>query len=152
MTNSISTARRILAPAGRRTTNQRAAILEVLRHNVGHLDADEVYRLAKQRDARLSLSTVYRTLSLLKQLGEVDELHLAEEHHHYEATGLGTFEHYHLVCLGCGHVVEFASDLTEALKAEQAVSNGFAVTGAHIDLAGFCGACRAAGRDRLPVG
>jgi Fe2+ or Zn2+ uptake regulation protein len=45
-------------------------------------------------------------------------------------------------------VVEFASDLTETLKAEQAAANGFAVTGAHIDLAGYCGACRAAGKDR----
>ena len=148
MTNTISTARRILAPAGRRTTNQRAVILEVLRHNVGHLDADEVYRLAKQQDPRLSLSTVYRTLSLLKQLGEVDELHLAEEHHHYEARGIGSSEHYHLVCLGCGHVVEFASDLTDKLRDEQATAKGFSITGVHIDLAGYCGACRAAGKDR----
>lgn len=148
MTNTISTARRILAPAGRRTTNQRAVILEVLRRNVGHLDADEVYRLAKQQDPRLSLSTVYRTLSLLKQLGEVDELHLAEEHHHYEARGIGASEHYHLVCLGCGHVVEFASDLTARLRDEQAAANGFSVTGVQIDLAGYCGACRAAGKDR----
>ena len=148
MTNTISTARRILAPAGRRTTNQRAVILEVLRHNVGHLDADEVYRLAKQQDPRLSLSTVYRTLSLLKQLGEVDELHLAEEHHHYEARAIGSSEHYHQVCLGCGHVVEFASDLTDKLSDEQATAKGFSITGVHIDLAGYCGACRAAGKDR----
>ncbi len=146
MTNTIATARRILSPAGRRTTNQRAVILEVLRHNVGHLDADEVYRLAKQRDPRLSLSTVYRTLSLLKQLGEVDELHLAEEHHHYEARGIGASEHYHLVCLSCGHVVEFASELTNRLREEQAAANGFSITGVQIDLAGYCGACRAAGK------
>lgn len=149
--NSISTARRILAPAGRRTTNQRAVILEVLRRNVGHLDADEVYRLAKEQDPRLSLSTVYRTLSLLKQLGEVDELHLAEEHHHYEARGIGSSEHYHLVCLGCGHVVEFASEYTTQLRDEQALANGFSITGVHMDLAGYCGACRAAGKDRLPA-
>ena len=81
-------ARRILAAAGRRTTAQRALILEVLRNSSGHLDADQVYRLARERDPHVSLSTVYRTLSLLRELGQVEELHLAEEHHHYEAKGV----------------------------------------------------------------
>ena len=136
-------ARRILSEAGRRTTNQRALILDILNSEPGHLDADEVYRIAKERDPRLSLSTVYRTLGLLKRLGQVDELHLAEEHHHYEAKG-GS-EHYHLICLGCGRVVEFASALTDELKAEQQKESGYTVTGVHMDLTGYCRECRAKG-------
>lgn len=147
MDTNIASARRILSEAGRRTTAQRTLILEVLRHNPGHLDADEVYRLAKERDPRLSLSTVYRTLSLLKKLGEVDELHLAEEHHHYEAKGQkGQAEHYHLICLGCGRVVEFVSALTAQLKAEQEAASGFVIAGVHVDLTGYCAACRSAGK------
>lgn len=135
-------ARRILAAAGRRTTAQRALILEVLRNSSGHLDADQVYRLARERDPHVSLSTVYRTLSLLRELGQVEELHLAEEHHHYEAKGEG--EHYHLICLGCGRVVEFQSPLTSALRAEQEASSRFVITGVHIDLTGYCADCQAA--------
>jgi Fe2+ or Zn2+ uptake regulation protein len=135
-------ARTVLRTAGRRTTSQRALILDVLRHGPAHLDADEVYRRAKERDPRLSLSTVYRTLSLLKELGQVEEEHLAEEHHHYEAKGSG--EHYHLICLGCGQVVEFTSALASQIKAEQETSSGYIVTGVHVDLTGYCSACRAA--------
>jgi len=134
-------ARRILAAAGRRTTAQRALILEVLRNSSGHLDADQVYRLARERDPHVSLSTVYRTLSLFKKLGQVEELHLAEEHHHYETKDTG--EHYHLICLGCGRVVEFQSDLTAALRSEQEASSGFVITGVHMDLTGYCAACQA---------
>lgn len=141
-----SYARRILGEAGRRTTNQRALILDVLNSEPGHLDADDVYRLAKERDPRLSLSTVYRTLGLLKKLGQVEELHLAEEHHHYEAKG-GS-EHYHLICLGCGKVVEFASALAAELRAEQERESGFVVSGVHMDLTGYCGECRARGIDQ----
>lgn len=145
-----SYARRILGEAGRRTTNQRALILDVLNSEPGHLDADDVYRLAKERDPRLSLSTVYRTLGLLKKLGQVDELHLAEEHHHYEAKGRS--EHYHLICLGCGQVVEFASALAADLKDEQERESGFVVTGVHMDLTGYCVVCRAKGLDQQEPG
>lgn len=136
-------ARRILGGAGRRTTSQRALILDVLNSEGGHLGADDVYRLGKARDPRLSLSTVYRTLGLLRELGQIDEVHLAEDHHHYEARGES--EHYHLICRSCGRVVEFTSALAAGLKAEQERESGFVVTGVQMDLMGYCGECRARG-------
>jgi Fur family transcriptional regulator, ferric uptake regulator len=136
-------ARAILSGAGRRTTSQRALILDVLSSASGHLDADEVYRLAKERDPRLSLSTVYRTLGLLKQLGQVSEVHLSEEHHHYEVTP-GS-QHYHLVCMGCGRVVEFQSALADELRVEQERSSGFMVSVVSMDLKGYCPDCQARG-------
>jgi Fur family ferric uptake transcriptional regulator len=134
-------ARRLLSGAGRRTTRQRSLILDVLAKSAGHLDADEVYRLARERDPRLSLSTVYRTLNLLRDLGQVDELHLAEEHHHYEARG--SDEHHHLVCLGCGKVLEFVSPMAVQLRREQESATGFVVTGVQVDLTGYCPQCQA---------
>ena len=81
---------------GLRATNQRALILEIIRHGRGHLDADEVHRLARKKQARISLSTVYRTLQTLKKAGLIDEVHFDEDHHHYEARA--SAEHHHLVC------------------------------------------------------
>ncbi len=139
-------ARRLLAGAGKRTTSQRALILEVLGHTTGHLDADEVYRLARDRDPRLSLSTVYRTLNLLRDLGQIDELHLAEEHHHYEPKSADG--HQHLVCLGCGKVLEFVSNLTAQMRREQETATGFVVNGVHVDLTGYCPDCHSTAATR----
>jgi Fe2+ or Zn2+ uptake regulation protein len=104
-TGSLKDNRKALNVTGIRVTNQRALILEVIRHGQGHLDADEVYRRARQKQPRLSLSTVYRTLQAFKKLGLIEEVHFDEAHHHYEVKPPA--EHHHLVCLGCGRVIEF---------------------------------------------
>lgn len=125
---------------GQRVTSQRKLLLDLLRHSEGHLDADELYRLAKEREPRISLSTVYRTLSLFKELGLVEERHFAEEHHHYEVKG--ETEHHHLVCLGCGTVVEFESPLTKRMKKEVSRQTGFEILGGEVYLEGYCQRCR----------
>src|SRR3712207_5883151 len=90
-------ARQALRAVGYRMTKQRETLLDGIEHAEGHLDADGIYDLARKRDPRISLSTVYRTLNLLKHHDLVDELHLSEEHHHYEPR-TGRPQHYHLVC------------------------------------------------------
>lgn len=133
--------RSTLHKAGKRVTGQRQLLLEVLQEHGGHLDAQELYRLAHARDARINLSTVYRTVGLLRDLGLVDELHLGEDHHHYELKTPTT--HYHLICSDCGTVVEFASLLIEQLKTEVGRRYEFDVFDASVDLTGVCAACRA---------
>lgn len=123
-----------------RITSQRRLLLDLLRHSKGHLDADELYRLAKEREPRLSLSTVYRSLRLFKELGLVEERHFAEEHHHYEAKG--EVEHHHLVCLGCGKVVEFEYPLTKRMKKDVSNQTGFEILSGEVYLEGYCDRCR----------
>jgi Fe2+ or Zn2+ uptake regulation protein/Fe2+ transport system protein FeoA len=134
--------RTTLHEAGLRLTGQRELLLQLLQEHGGHLDAHELYRLAHERDPQLNLSTVYRTLSLLRDLGLVNELHLGEEHHHYELRTPAT--HYHLICSACGAVVEFASPLIEQLKADVGRKNDYEIFDASVDLIGVCAACRAA--------
>ncbi len=131
---------RELRTLGKRVTPQRLLLLRILGKHKGHLDADEIYHLARKEDPRLSLSTVYRTLGLLKGLGLIEELHLDEEHHHYEMKDRGG-EHHHLICLRCGRVEEFESPLIEEMKGQVAAQHRFQVTGAHIDLRGYCRRC-----------
>jgi len=130
--------RKALRSAGLRMTRQRALILEIIRH--GHLDADEVYRQAREKQPRFSLSTVYRTLRMLKEQGLVDELHLGEAHHHYEVKP--SAEHHHLVCLGCGKIVEIECKLSQRMKQDLARKQGFEVTGVEINMTGYCSKCR----------
>ena len=122
-----------------RITSQRRLLLDLLNQSEGHLDADELYRLAKEREPRISLSTVYRNLSLFKELGLIEERHFADEHHHYEVKGKR--EHYHLVCLNCGKVVEFQSPLAERMKETISKRTGFEILDGDIRLEGYCERC-----------
>jgi len=81
---------KFLRAAGKRITPQRKLLLRIISENA-HLDASEIYDPAKDEDPRISLSTVYRTVKLLK-------------------------EHYHRICLGCGKVAEIPTEV-ERLKA-----------------------------------
>ncbi len=137
-TKSLETTRKALNVTGLRATSQRALILEVIRH--GHLDADEIYRQARVKQPRLSLSTVYRTLRMFKKLGLVEELHFDETHHRYEMKP--SSEHQHLVCLGCGKVVEFECPLSLKMKKDIAREKGFEITGTEIRMTGYCSKCR----------
>src|SRR5688500_14795024 len=119
-------ARQALRVEGHRMTQQRDVLLDVIEHAGEHLDADGLYRLARERDNRISLSTVYRTLSLLKRHDLVDELHLSEEHHHYEAKSGA--HHYHFVCASCGAVKEFSGGAADRLREELLREHGFRVT------------------------
>ena len=123
-----------------RMTRKRRLILDIIGEGQGHLDADEVYRLARERQPGISLSTVYRNLQALKRLGLVEELHFDESHHHYEAKP--SVEHHHLVCLGCGKVVEFGCELSHQMRREIARKKGFEITGVEVHMVGYCNACR----------
>ena len=134
------TSRKVLNSTGIRVTNQRALLLQIIRQGQGHLDADEVYQRARQKNPRLSLSTVYRTLQLFKKLGLVEEVHLDEAHHHYEAKS--SAEHHHLVCLGCGKVIEFRYPLTRYIKRNVSEAEDFQIVSAEIRITGYCSKCR----------
>ena len=130
---------RTLRRSGRRMTGQRQLLLALIEEHGGHLDAHELFRLASERNPRLSLSTVYRTMNLLRDLGLVDEVHLGEDHHHYELKPKA--QHCHLICVSCGTVVEIGCDLVEQLKATVARQHDFEVTEARVELVGLCARC-----------
>jgi Fur family ferric uptake transcriptional regulator len=137
---SLENKHRVLNVPGLRATNQRALILETIRRGEGHLDADEVYRRARKKQPRLSLSTVYRTLRIFKKLGLVEELHFDNAHHRYEVKP--AVEHHHLICLGCGRVVEFQYPLARLVKRKVAEAKDFDIIGTEVHMTGYCPTCR----------
>ncbi len=135
------TAGQILRSEGKRVTPQRQLLLRIIQRSESHLDADEIYRQAKQHDPRISLSTVYRTLNLLKELDLVEEVHFNEDHHHYELAA--DTIHHHLVCTECGRIMEFQSPLVDDLRAELQQEYGFVPERLQIDGVGRCQECQA---------
>ena len=120
-------------------TSQRRLLLELLRDADGHLDAKELYRRASTRDESISPATVYRSLSLFKELGIIDERRLGKIRCYYEIKQ--SLEHQHLRCQGCGKVIEFRSRLIRDLVVSIEKENGFKVTKADLYLEGFCPQC-----------
>jgi Fur family transcriptional regulator, ferric uptake regulator len=134
-----ATARQAINTTGHRMTPQRALLLEIIQQSEEHLDAEEIHRIARDRGERISLSTVYRTLGLLKELQLVDELHLWDEHHHYESRT--THEHFHLLCRACGAVTEISGVVVEEMKGLASRQHEFSIERAEMDCVGLCREC-----------
>jgi len=124
----------------RRSTEQRQLILEIIQRAKEHLDADEIYRQARQKSRSISLSTVYRSLQLFKELGLIEEHQFDGVRRCYETTPRP--KHHHLVCLGCGRIFEFECPSAEELKSRISREEGFKVIDAEVRLAGYCPDCQ----------
>jgi Fe2+ or Zn2+ uptake regulation protein len=132
---------------GHPLTNQRRLLLDLLRNAEGHMDAKELYRRASAKDKSISPATVYRTLNLFKELGLVDEMRLGNIRCYYEMRQ--SPEHLHLICHGCGKVIESQSPyFQELIKAVQR-EHSFNVTKAELYLEGYCIDCKDEGNPRL---
>ena len=131
--------RSTLNPNGMRVTRQRTLLLELISQGGEHLDAAELYRRAREKQPNFSLSTVYRTLGMLKKLGLVEELHFDDSHHYYEVPPAE--EHHHMVCINCGKVVEFHKPLSRYIKKNVAEAKDFEIINTELRLTGYCPDC-----------
>ena len=128
---------------GIRLTRQRELLFGLIHNSHSHLHAEQLYELAKEKDPKINRVTVYRTLKVLKEQGLVDELdlmHYDGEHHYYE-TRLKR-EHAHIVCMGCGSVVEYFGDPLKQIKEQIESQFGFKVKVARTEVGGYCADCQ----------
>ena len=124
-------------------TRQRRILLDLLDRSGRHLDADSLYQLAKEKDPKLNRVTVYRTLTLLKKGGLVDELdllHFRGDQHYYESKLKQ--EHAHVICVRCGKVEEFFGEPLQRLRKQVESSLGFRIITARTELGGYCPDCQ----------
>jgi Fe2+ or Zn2+ uptake regulation protein len=140
MSKLVEQAQKVFHRSGMRLTPQRRVILEVLDKSEEHLDAEALYQEAKARDPKISLATVYRTLAALRELGLVQQRHLARHEHrgYYE---IADQQHYHFTCLRCGRVIEFDTPLMAQMQEELAEEMGVQVVQARLYLEGYCAVC-----------
>ena len=129
--------------AGLRLTWQRRLIAHQLENAATHLDAEEVYRLARRKEPRIHRATVYRTLNTLKQLRLVDELdlmHVTGDRHYYEVRP--SKFHIHLVCMRCGAVAEPGGPFWQELKLRVQQETGFRPEVVRLEMGGLCTDCQ----------
>ena len=124
----------------RKLTKSRRAVLDIISKSERHLTPSEVYRKARLKYPHIGLTTVYRTLDLLVELGFIQRIHLAEGCHSY--AGAARVHGHHLVCSLCGRAEEFADcDLDPLMTALQA-KTGFTIDIHMLELVGRCPQCQ----------
>ncbi|MGH2559963.1 MAG: Fur family transcriptional regulator, partial [Thermomicrobiales bacterium] len=132
-----------LRAVGQRVTPQRLMILGVFAHPGEHLTAEEVFARVERISPALNRSTVYRTLELFRDLGLISETDLGGGVRQYELLDDG--RHHHLICRGCGHMVELDDALVEPLRDRIQDQYGFAAGIDHLALFGWCAECEGSG-------
>jgi Fur family ferric uptake transcriptional regulator len=135
--------RRALRGHGLRCTTQRIAVIELLADadGVGHLSAPDIFERLRERDQAMDLTTVYRTLATLVEVGLVHSVALPEQPAFY---GLATPTHHHALCPRCARVAPIASDLLDPLLAQIAKLADLPLAGASLTVIGFCLSCQTA--------
>ena len=123
-------------------TPQRQLILEAVARSRGHISVDLVYRQVAEDYPDVNVTTVYRTLELLEEMGFVRHTHFHGEPAQYERTDEPA--HQHLVCTRCGHDQELDLSVLEPLAAELKRRYGFRANLSHTAIVGTCSACSGA--------
>jgi Fur family ferric uptake transcriptional regulator len=129
-----------LEEEGYRLTAARLAILAGLIDSEGHVSADELVDIVRQKHPGVGRMTVYRTLDLLTELGLIRPVFHGSAAAQYVLMDEG--HHHHLVCSRCNQVIEF--DQCVLREIEQTVSNhyGFEIHGHLLEIYGRCLACQ----------
>ncbi|MBO8168259.1 MAG: transcriptional repressor [Thermoanaerobacteraceae bacterium] len=128
----------VMKDKGCKITPQRRLLIEIL-HAGRHKTAEEIYNEVKEKQPNVAFGTVYRNLSILKELGLIRELDFKDGGSRFE---LAQHHHHHLVCLGCGNAIELdMCPLQQHVK--KAVSeHDFQIAGHSFKIYGYCRACR----------
>lgn len=126
---------------GRRSTRQRAAVVDLLADIADFRSAQELYDELRKRGDEIGLTTVYRTLQSLADAGEVDVLRTDSGEAMYRRCS--AHHHHHLVCRHCGRTVEVEGLAVERWAEKVAASNGFSDISHTIEIVGVCADCAA---------
>lgn len=129
----MSNIEELCTKAGLKMTGQRRLILKVLDQAEDHPSVEMVYERAKTQDPSISMATVYRTLNLLADLDIVVRHEFNEKFSRYE---LNNDQHYHMIDLETGNVIEFQNEEMEKLKEKIARELGFELVDYRLELYG----------------
>jgi len=121
-------------------TPQRMMILEAVEKADDHISVEEIYLQVYDRYPHLNISTVYRTLELLKELGLVTETDMGDGRVRYHSIRKG--HHHHLVCQSCGSIIDLDEAALLSLKDALSREYGFSADLKHLAIFGQCGNCR----------
>lgn len=125
-------------------TRQRDAILQALLDAEGHVSSEHLYERVRAEHPEIGAATVYRTLKLLCEAGVANAIQSTEGVTLYERQHA---HHDHLICVGCGEILEFESPVIEREQERVALERGYRLTHHRHHLFGHCASCQQKGRE-----
>jgi Fur family ferric uptake transcriptional regulator len=135
--------------AGLRTTRQRTAVVQLLQRTDGFRTAQQLHDALKTEGESIGLTTVYRTLQVLADSGEVDIVRSGDGEALYRRC-TDTTHHHHLVCRGCGATIEVDGPEMEAWATAIAATHGFTDIEHVVEIFGTCQSCAAGSQPASP--
>jgi len=133
---------------GYRLTAGREAILDILSRSEGHLSAEDVYMKVHPKYPNIGLTTVYRTLDVLSDLGMIYKLDFGDGRARYELVGgPKSVHHHHLVCTECNRIIDYADFIDDEVELLEQTEKGlskkynFKITSHLIQFYGLCEKC-----------
>jgi Fur family ferric uptake transcriptional regulator len=128
-----------LSELGYRLTPQRMMIVSAIEKSDDHISAEEIYAQVVAKYPHVNISTVYRSLELLKRLGLVTETDFGGGRLRYHPVGKG--HHHHLVCQECGAIIALDESLLSSLKNALLREYKFSADLRHLAIFGRCVNC-----------
>jgi Fur family peroxide stress response transcriptional regulator len=134
----------VLKQNGHRLTPQRLAMLKVIAKSAGHPGVEQIYEQIKRDFPTTSLATVYKTVSLLKEVGEVLELSFNHLGSRYD--GNKPYPHPHVICTRCGQIIDPQFAAMAEISQEMAQQTGYRITHHQLNFFGLCPKCQQEGQ------
>lgn len=131
---------RLMRSRGNRLTPQRLAVLKALLDSPDHPTAEQLHRIVLKDFPTTSLATVYKTITLLKQAGEILELGFGDLGSRFD--GRRPRPHPHLICSQCGRIADTEFEGLDLFVSQLAEKTGFTVDHHRFDVFGLCRECK----------
>ncbi len=129
-----------LTELGYRLTPQRMMVLSAIENSDNHISAEEIYAQVIIKYPHVNISTIYRTLELLKRLSLVTETDLGGGRVRYHLAEKG--HHHHLICRQCGAIIDLEESVLSPLKNVLLREYKFIADLRHLGIFGRCVKCR----------
>ena len=127
-----------LRDEGFRITPQRIAIVDYLLRTEDHPNAELIHKVVRKRYPMVSLSTVYKTLDLLKEKKLVNEIEIEGEAR-FDAH---TDDHVNLVCIKCGRIDDLDEEYLKEIQIKAARKSKYLILKSNFELHGYCSQCK----------
>ena len=128
----------LLRDDGFKITPQRTAIVDYLLRTEDHPSAELIHKVVRRKYPMVSLSTVYKTLELLREKKLVNEIEVEGEAR-FDAH---TDEHINLVCVSCGKIEDVDEDLLKEIQIKAAKKSKYIILQSSFELSGYCSLCK----------
>jgi Fur family peroxide stress response transcriptional regulator len=122
-----------------RLTPQRVELVRLIASSEGHPSAAQLYDRVKRQFPTMSHATVYKTLALLKDMGQVLEIDLRDDSHY---DGNRPQPHPHLICIKCNKIIDGEADFDPSAIRKLEQASGYQILRSQVSFYGLCPDCK----------